>query len=742
MSPRNLIQFWATGWVALALLLCIFDSSVLADDGGETTYDRNAEREWTDINGNAMTGRFSGVIRDEVLINSGGRVQRVKLSSLSEVDIAWLWGLHHQEGRLNQLPVEYRERPEVTVPETTTDDPMPVDPAPPDEATTPVDPPMPVDDDASAGEASLDLRTERVWTVNSNPVTGRFSGLIGAEILINAGGRVQRFPLSELSEYDLAWLWDVYNAQNKLADLPVEYRERPENPIRPEMTIADDAGPDDAPATEANADESYGTEAYRDWTTAEEPINARFMRFTTQDRLLVTDRGHMHTIEFDDLSPDDVAWLRGYHAHHGIESELPERLRPRTPNQPGGATIASLRDTRTWTDREGNTIQASFSSIHGEEVSLHRGSGQGWIDVHLAQLSIADLIWLQEALRNEGRLRELPLVFRDAPDDGQTEADLVRLRRQSGMRQWRLYNNQAFVAAFDRVEAGIVYVDLPETATQREEHWNDLSDADHEYLKERLRLETPADFFPAQRELSASPEQQAAGMRVWTDREGNQIVGSFKNLTAMNTVVVFDTAEGEARYIYEYLSNDDQAVIQGVTQQNQQTQIAQGGGAGAGYSSTPPGFSAGPPSFNSGYPGFNGGSPGFSSGPSGVTGGPVGGHSGGSFPGTTGFNHPGGSVPQFGGPMGTHDEPFNSSFNEPSFPEVPSFTTGPQVPDIQVPTFEWVYKCSNCGTEFNESSGLKQGDPCPRCSGRRFNLPWWAYCLIIGIPVAIRLMNR
>ncbi len=743
MSPRHLVRFWAIGSVAFVLAFGTLLLPAIADDADETTYDRNSEREWTDVDGNSTTGRFSGVIRDEVLINSGGRVNRVKLSSLSESDIAWLWGLHNQEGKLNQLPIEYRERPVVSEPEAMPDEPMPAEPMPydpstPEETTTPADPAMPATgSEPAADEESLDLRAERVWTVNGNPVRGRWSGLINSEILINADGRVQRIQLSELSEYDLAWLWDVYNAQGNLADLPIEYRERPQNPIRPEMTAPSEVAGSDVPeGTVANADELYSTETYRDWT--DDPINARFMRFTTQDRLLVTDRGRMHTIPFDDLSQDDLAWLRGYHAHHGIDGELPDRLRPRGPNQPGAATIANLRDTRTWTDREGNTLQGSFSSIRTDQVSIHRGAGQGWIEVHLAQLAIGDLTWLQNALRNEGRIRELPLVFRDAPDNGQTEADLVRLRRHGGNRQWRLYNGQTFVGAFDRVEDGIVIVDEYE-AEEREEHWNDLSDADHEYLKNRLARETPAEFFPAQTDLVASADDLAADRRVWTDRDGNQIVAKFKNLAAMNTVAVFDTADGEVRYIYEYISNDDQESIRGVTQQNQQTQIAQGGGRpGGGYSSTPPGFTAGPPGFSSGPPGF-------SSGPGpGMRGGPTAGHGG--------INNPGGSQPHMGGGIGTnpggtggasgiHHEPFDSGFHEPSIPDLPSYT-GPQIPDIQVPTFEWVYKCDNCGAEFNESSGLKMGDPCPNCSRTRFPVSFPLRWMIIGGVVLVSFVIR
>jgi DNA-directed RNA polymerase subunit RPC12/RpoP len=34
-----------------------------------------------------------------------------------------------------------------------------------------------------------------------------------------------------------------------------------------------------------------------------------------------------------------------------------------------------------------------------------------------------------------------------------------------------------------------------------------------------------------------------------------------------------------------------------------------------------------------------------------------------------------------------------------------------------MPTFEYVYKCDNCGAEFSEADGVKTGDACPKCSG-------------------------
>ncbi len=362
----------------------------------------------------------------------------------------------------------------------------------------------------SGSEQPSDPNGGRTWTVNGNPIQGKFSGVIGTEIRINVNNRVQGFELSELSDYDLAWVWDVFNALGKLDDLPVEFRVRPENPMPPDGSVPAQAV-GDSPTGASN------------------------------------------------------------------------------PN----ASTASLSDTRTWIDGDGNTIQGSYSSIRGETLSI-LVRGQGWQEVHLAQLARNDLIWLQNALRNEGRLSELSLVFRDPPAADASDSELAQQRRQGGMRQWTLYNGQTFVGAFYRVADGIVQIYDNEQAL-REEHWNDLSDEDNAYVKERLGLETAAGFFPAQRDLVLSPEDQTAGMRSWTDRDRNQIIAAFSYLTAMNTVAVFNTPSGEARYIYEYISNDDQGVIQGINEQNQQTQIAQGGTSSGGfYSSNAPSHGSSP----------------------------------------------------------------------------------------------------------------------------------------------------
>lgn len=123
--------------------------------------------------------------------------------------------------------------------------------------------------------------------------------------------------------------------------------------------------------------------------------------------------------------------------------------------------------------------------------------------------------------------------------------------------------------------------------------------------------------------------------------------------------------------------------------------------------------------------------------------GPPGGPGIGGFPGTPGVPSP----PQTAGsPLGSPgpDAPVAASSDSgpgmpasggPGFrpPTSPSAHFGPPgAPPVNNPGsgipagaddgstdgFEWIYKCEDCGAEFTEADGVKEGDTCPRC-------PWY-----------------
>ena len=136
-------------------------------------------------------------------------------------------------------------------------------------------------------------------------------------------------------------------------------------------------------------------------------------------------------------------------------------------------------------------------------------------------------------------------------------------------------------------------------------------------------------------------------------------------------------------------------------------------GPSGGHASTTPGNAAFPgtsttPGMQSTFPQTQSITPGGAGSPGQATGfGAGAGHGAGSAAGSFGNEFGGG--PGYGGPPDMGEPEF--AFPDP--PEPPDI----HVPDISIPTIEWVYTCDNCGAEFSESDGIKEGDPCPKCSG-------------------------
>ncbi len=138
-------------------------------------------------------------------------------------------------------------------------------------------------------------------------------------------------------------------------------------------------------------------------------------------------------------------------------------------------------------------------------------------------------------------------------------------------REWTAAGD-SFSGQFEKLSDGKVQV-RDDGGTLREIPWDDLGEADHAFLKEELEDKVDAEYFPDQDGLVTTPEQEDAGMEVWTDREGHQIVGKIKSFAS--GIAVFEVPEGEgedpegeenpesdeAKYIYEYISNDGQTKI-------------------------------------------------------------------------------------------------------------------------------------------------------------------------------------
>lgn len=213
--------------------------------------------------------------------------------------------------------------------------------------------------------------------------------------------------------------------------------------------------------------------------------------------------------------------------------------------------------------------------------------------------------------------------------------------------------------------------------------------------------------------------------RTWSDVHGNQIVGEFVAVVGPNVQIKVD-----GRIQTFPIAGFSQADQQWLAQQtpngatgSSNTDPGAMSGAGQmppGYpgsmppGSMPPGFPGSGPT-NPFPPGFPGSSPNMGQPGSMTPPGPS--MPGGSgFPGMDGSDdstapgyNPGsggpGSFPGAGGPSNISPPP-SMSYTPPEMPKLPGFSR-----------FNDILTCENCGAEFTDADGLKEGDPCPKCSG-------------------------
>jgi len=78
------------------------------------------------------------------------------------------------------------------------------------------------------------------------------------------------------------------------------------------------------------------------------------------------------------------------------------------------------------------------------------------------------------------------------------------------------------------------------------------------------------------------------------------------------------------------------------------------------------------------------------------------------------------SMPPSGGPGFRPPTPPGAGFGPPGGPPMNNPASGvPAGPDgDSVGGYEWIYQCEDCGAEFTEADGVKEGDTCPKC-------PWY-----------------
>ena len=183
------------------------------------------------------------------------------------------------------------------------------------------------------------------------------------------------------------------------------------------------------------------------------------------------------------------------------------------------------------------------------------------------------------------------------------------------------------------------------------------------------------------------PGERGGNKRLWTDITGNQLLAEFVGVQGAE---VYLRAAGVTKpFPIKGFSQTDQDWIE--SHRAADTENPMPGGSASGMA---PGRDGYPPSMPPrdpaavppGMPPFGGG------------------YSGGTRSGGHSAEDPYG----VGSPYsGSHSAmPSSSSSNNGASPFRSPGT----------PLFEWKYKCRNCGAEFSSSAGLRENDPCPKCS--------------------------
>lgn len=533
---------------------------------------------------------------------------------------------------------------------------------------------------APGDDARFDRKQERAWTDrNGNQQTATFAGVLGENLLLKVETQTIRMPLEQMSDDDIGWVAEVLRREGRSNQLPAKYRD-----YQPGDAAAAPAKPSPMPATadknETDPPSNATAEAVapsttgeileiREWTDRDgQKLKAKFQSVIADDVLLKPEQGAITRVPIRNLSPVDRRLLRDHFESRGELERLPAEFRnPVDVEAASEAQVAlstpdeKLRVIRTWTDDDGVQIVARFWSVDASAVTLQSETGRG--TVSLGKLGYDDLIWLQEALREAGRLTELALPYRDPPDKSMSTVELARYRRTGYARKWTSFTGKTMVGQYDRFTQGQVRI-FDTNGTPSESDYVDFSEQDQAYLRERLKREVPGEFFPTEATDDPPPREGSSEIRTWTDLDGKTLNGRFVKLDRSGTVVVLETGAGEKPYIAQFLSVDDQKKIKALIDAQNAAARAQAQQARADFENRR----------------------------------------------TTIMSGTGAMTPVPG--------PGQQGLTPPGFQSTPDISNLDQQTPPPLPVFEWSYKCDKCGTEFDESSGLKQGDKCPVCTKR------------------------
>ena len=183
------------------------------------------------------------------------------------------------------------------------------------------------------------------------------------------------------------------------------------------------------------------------------------------------------------------------------------------------AVSAAPADARTWTDRSGRVMEATFVRVLGGNVVLKLRSGK------IASVPLAALIE-----EDQNFIRE---------QAGQVKNAIKSLR------VWTDVGGKQSSAKMSHVRDGVVFLRTDRGVVQAQ--FTRLSVGDRLFLRQHL----PARDLPP-----PEPDEQLPEARPWTDRKGNRVVAQFERVVGAN--VLLATAGGTLVTRFHELTPEDQ----------------------------------------------------------------------------------------------------------------------------------------------------------------------------------------
>lgn len=497
--------------------------------GAEESYERFKVRVWTYRDGTQATGKMITVSGPTATLRLDGKgTVRVPLEKLSVKDLNWIYEYHKRKKKLSFLPPKYR-KPQKQIseskPEPSTTEPSTTEPAKTEPEKSQPDKKMTTGE--SKAEESYQPFTVREWNFkDGNKYQAKFlniNALSKSVVLLKKLGVMYQVSIDLLSEKDLDWLVEYHRRNKILAQLPEEYRDRVVKKQPATEPTSKPSVPMKAPDTPQKSPE----------TVAEQKNKPKEMQAEGKAKA---------------TTEDDPKVVKA-------DTEIDPVL------------VAALRDFRVWSDKKGQKSEARFTRIDGREVMFVTRT-TGFARVHIGTLIEEDLQLLRDALKMHGRIDEIPLVYREPLDPSLSPSKLKQLIRVNNHRKWTDLSGNSVGASYIKMEEGKVFLLITKSGLEQEFPYLNFSPEDQAYVQERLQKEVPGKFFPAEAEVTLTPEEREKEFRIWTDRSKRQLKGKFVKLAFGESVAVINTGSKEELFIAEFFSDQDLSLLKPKKQKN------------------------------------------------------------------------------------------------------------------------------------------------------------------------------